>query len=79
MGKSKLRTQATSTKSTPRVTPYSLSPPFFLCFRLRDAELSARLRFFEGCVSLSSSFVVESRWVEVTVKCVNEFLGLGQI
>jgi len=35
VGKSKFRTQATSTKSTPRVTPYSLSPPLG-CFRLRD-------------------------------------------
>jgi len=36
VGRSKFNTQATSTKSTPRVTPYSLSLPLSLRSLLRD-------------------------------------------
>jgi hypothetical protein len=57
VGRSKLSTQATSTKSTPRVTPYSLS---LFCLRFLDflevgAGEEARLRFLALLVEASPS------------------------
>lgn len=64
-GRSKFKTQDTSTKSTPRVTPYSLSPPF-RCFRFRDGAGTGEglFRFCEADADDSAA----SRWVDVTVR-----------
>jgi hypothetical protein len=79
VGRSKLSTQATSTKSTPLVTPYSLSPPL-RCFRFRDLDVDADSdvgRFFDrfrlrepgtGGDSSSLSLSWACRCVEVTGK-----------
>ena len=71
VGRSKLSTQETSTKSTPRVTPYSLSPPFR--FRFRDfpgggGEWYFRFRDFdvEGLGSKTVSVCIGSLCVIVT-------------
>jgi len=82
VGRSKFITQATSTKSTPRVTPYSLSLPLLLRSlrsRLRDFDLlmggeGERFRFrMSGLDELGSEEGVcgvgsctGSRWVDVT-------------
>lgn len=76
-----MSTQATSTKSTPRVTPYSLSVDRLACLRcffdleVGEGEEAARLRFFlflleDGSSSESEASPSEagSRWVEVTGK-----------
>jgi len=63
-GRSKFKTQDTSMKSTPRVTPYSLSP--FRCFRFRDGAGAGEdfFRLFEAGVDDSAV----SRWVDVTAR-----------
>ena len=81
MGRSKFITQATSIKSTPRVTPYSLSLPLLLWSlrsRLRDFDLlvggeGERFRFrMSGFDELGSEGVggvgscTGSRWVVMT-------------
>lgn len=82
VGRSKFITQATSTKSTPRVTPYSLSLPLLLRSlrsRLRDFDLlmggeGERFRFrMSGLDELGSEEGIcgvgsctGSRWVDVT-------------
>ena len=51
-------------KSMPRVTPYSLSPPF-RCFRFRDGP-GAGEDLFRFCEVEADDSAV-SRWVDVTV------------
>ena len=83
VGRSKFRTHATSTKSTPRVTPYSLSLPLSFRSRLRDfvgAGEPSRLRFLVSSFDELGSEGVSrgstgsgSRCVEVTEqKCEDE-------
>jgi hypothetical protein len=79
VGRSKFITQATSTKSTPRVTPYSLFLPLLLWSfrsRLRDLDLLAggegeRFRFrvldFDELGSVGVGSDTGSRWVDITM------------